>query len=39
MDNVTEIASALIFTQDFRNIIKETYSENLIYEIDREDIK
>jgi len=38
MENVEEIASALIFIDEISQVIKETYTDNLIYQIDREDI-
>ena len=39
MDNVCEIATSIIFTEDISKVIKETYTDNLIYEIDLKDVK
>lgn len=39
MDNVCEIATSIIFTEDITKVIKETYTDNLIYEIDLRDVK
>ena len=39
MDNVCDLATALIFTEDISQVIKETYTDNLIGVVDLEDIK
>lgn len=38
MDNVCELATALVFTQDLNRVIRDSYSETLIDIIDLEDI-
>ena len=39
MDNVCELATAIIFTEDTSQIIRNSYSETLIDKIDIEEIR
>ncbi len=38
-DNVTELATEIIFSQDLTRLLMETYSETQLYEIDKDDIQ
>ena len=39
MDNVCELATSLIFTEDIVRLIKDSYSETLINKIDMNEIR
>lgn len=38
LDNVVELSTALIFTHDLRQVVRQTYSTELFTEIDRDDV-
>ena len=39
MDNVCELATSIIFTEDIVRLIKDSYSETLINKIDMNEIR